>query len=385
MLSGQMGLEPAEETTAQGAAAPADRPGCFVPQADIQIQPAQVSGGRSVKLLKTLLTSACERDCFYCPFRARRNFRRATFRPQDFANTFQDLYRRGIADGLFLSSGIAGGGARTQDRLLDTAEILRSRMNYRGYLHLKIMPGAEKEQVMRTMQLADRVSVNLEAPNTDRLARLAPHKQFLDELLQPLKWVEEIRASQSPRSAWNGRWPSSVTQFVVGAVGESDLEILTTTAWLNKSAGLRRAYFSAFSPVADTPLENQPATDPLRQHRLYQASYLLRDYGFELEELPFAASGLLPIPVDPKLAWARQHMQDARLEINKAGKQELIRVPGIGLTGAEAILRARRIHKISSAASLRKLGVLVAKAAPFILLDGKRADPQLPLFDVSMA
>ncbi len=192
-----------------------------------------------------------------------------------------------MAEGVFLSSGIAGGGVRTQDKLLATAEILRKKYQYRGYLHLKIMPGAEKDQVYRAMQLADRVSVNLEAPSTERLAKLAPHKNFFEELLQPLKWVEEIRRTVPAYKFWNGRWPSTVTQFVAGGSDESDLELLTITNWLNKNVRLKRAYFSAFLPIRDTPLENKAAVDPMREHRLYQASFLLRDYGFDLEDLPF--------------------------------------------------------------------------------------------------
>src|SRR5512135_1831727 len=207
MLSSQMGLEPAEDAGMKQAAPPA----CFTPkQKDAAfIYPAQLPNGRQIKLLKTLLTSACERDCYYCPFRAGRDFRRATFKPEEFANLFIDLHRSSIAEGIFLSSGVAGGGMRTQDRLLDTADILRHKKGYRGYLHLKIMPGAERAQVERAMQLADRVSVNLEAPNTERLARLAPHKGFLAELVTPMKWVDEIRRSQPANKGWNGHWPST--------------------------------------------------------------------------------------------------------------------------------------------------------------------------------
>ncbi len=266
--------------------------------------------GQSIKLLKTLLTSACERDCYYCPFRAGRDFRRATFKPEEFASLFMNLHRVGAAEGIFLSSGVAGGGVRTQDGLLDTADILRHKLGFHGYIHLKIMPGAEKAQVERAMQLADRVSVNLEAPNTERLARLAPHKVFMEELLQPLKWVDEIRREQPAYKGWNGRWPSTVTQYVVGGSDESDLELLTTTQWLHKNVRLKRAYFSAFSPIRDTPLENKAPTDPLREHRLYQASFLLRDYGFDLEELPFAEGGNLPLPTDPKQAWAQENLRE---------------------------------------------------------------------------
>jgi predicted DNA-binding helix-hairpin-helix protein len=379
MLSSQMDLEPAEES---GKRIAEPRPVCFTPrQKDaVFVHPAQLPNGRTVKLLKTLLTSACERDCFYCPFRAGRNFRRATFKPAEYANVFMELNRRGIADGTFLSSGIAGGGVRTQDSLLDTAEILRNKLGFRGYLHLKIMPGAERAQVERAMQLADRVSVNLEAPNTERLARLAPHKLFLDELLQPLKWVQDIRKNQPAYKGWGARWPSTTTQFVVGGADESDLEILTTTAWLNKNVGLKRAYFSAFRPITDTPLENKSATDPVREHRLYQASFLLRDYGFDLEDLPFVDNGFLPLSTDPKHAWADLNLANQPIEINRAERRDLLRIPGIGLQGAEAILQARRSKTIRDLSSLRALGIASERAAPYILLNGKRSAHQTSLF-----
>jgi len=221
-----MELEHAEESRNEPA-----KPVCFTPKEEKAafVHPAQLPNGKSIKLLKTLLSSACERDCFYCPFRAGRDFRRATFKPQEFAELFMKLKQGNIADGIFLSSGIAAGGANTQNKILDTAEILRKKLGYGGYMHLKIMPGAEKGQVERMMQLADRVSINLEAPNTERLAKLAPHKIFIEELFRPLKWVEEIRRSQPAYKFWNGRYPSTVTQFVAGGADESDLELLTTT------------------------------------------------------------------------------------------------------------------------------------------------------------
>ncbi len=375
LLSDQMSLEPAEEHCS--ARFPNPKPDSRSDQ--LFVHPAQMPGGRQILLLKTLLTSACERDCFYCPFRAGRDFRRATFKPQEFANLFVGLARSRAAEGIFLSSGVAGGGVRTQDQLLDTADILRHKLGFRGYIHLKIMPGAQKAQVERAMQLADRVSVNLEAPNTERLARLAPHKVFLEELLTPLRWVEEIRRSTPPSKAWNGRWPSTVTQFVAGGADESDLELLTTTSWLNKNVSLKRAYFSAFHPIPDTPLENKAAVDPLREHRLYQASFLLRDYGFDLEELPFTSAGNLPLPSDPKLAWAQINLAEKPLEINKAERRELLRIPGIGMKGVESILVARRQSKLRDLSALKKLGILADRAAPFLLLDGRRASYQMSL------
>jgi predicted DNA-binding helix-hairpin-helix protein len=347
---------------------------------EVFIHPAVLPNGQRIKLLKTLLTSACERDCYYCPFRAGRDLRRATFQPEEFARLFVMLSKKGIAEGVFLSSGMIGGAIRTQDKLIDTAEIMRHKLGFRGYIHLKIMPGAERSQVERAMQLADRVSVNLEAPNNNRLAILAPHKQFTNELLQPLKWIEEIRRTQPGYKGWNGRWPSSVTQFVAGGSGESDLELLTTTDYLYRRLGLRRAYFSPFNPVPDTPLENQPPTPVIREYRLYQASFLLRDYGFDLEELPFESNGSLPIHTDPKLAWAQKNLIESPIEVNRAERQILMRVPGIGAKGADAILRTRRQSKIRDLTSLKKIGIMAERAAPYLLFEGQRASYQQTLF-----
>jgi predicted DNA-binding helix-hairpin-helix protein len=346
----------------------------------IFVQPAVLPNGQRIKLLKTLLTSACERDCYYCPFRAGRDLRRATFQPEEFARLFVMLSKKGIAEGVFLSSGMNGGGIRTQDKLIDTAEIMRHKLGFRGYLHLKIMPGAEHSQIERAMQLADRVSVNLEAPNDNRLAKLAPHKQFTNELLQPLKWIEEIRRKQPGYKGWNGHWPSSVTQFVAGGSGESDLELLTTTDYLYRRLGLRRAYFSPFNPIPGTPLENQPPTPVIREHRLYQASFLLRDYGFDLEELPFEADGRLPVQTDPKMAWAQKNLHESPVEVNRAERQTLMRVPGIGAKGADAILRTRRQTKIQDLSELKKIVVQAERAAPYLLFEGRRASFQPALF-----
>lgn len=343
------------------------------------ITEAALPNGKKVKLLKTMVTSACERNCYYCPFRAGRDMRRATFTPDELAKTYMKLFEAKAVEGLFLSSGIIKGGVTTQDKIIAAAEILRKKYGYRGYIHAKLMPGVEKDQVETLMTLASRVSLNLEAPNDNRLQKLAPKKSFLNELLQPLLWVEDIRRTKSPQRTWNGRWPSSATQFVVGAVGESDLELIQTSEALFKRAGLTRIYYSGFNPIADTPLESHPPEDPWRQHRLYQSSYLLRDYGFTLEELPFDQTGNLSKSIDPKLAWAQQHLAHAPIEINTAPKETLLRIPGIGATLAEKILAARRTRKLNSLRQLKTLGVYTARSAPFILLDGKRPSYQLNL------
>jgi predicted DNA-binding helix-hairpin-helix protein len=376
-LSEQMSFEPAEDHSPVGTPYPDKIESC--PEA-VFVHPAILPNGQRIKLLKTLLTSACERDCYYCPFRAGRDFHRATFQPEEFARLFVMLSRKGIAEGVFLSSGITGGGIRTQDKLLDSADIMRHKLGFRGYIHLKIMPGAERSQVERAMQLADRVSINLEAPNDHRLTSLAPHKQFTEELLRPLKWVEEIRRTQPAYRGWNGRWPSSVTQFVAGGAGESDLELLTTTDYLYRQLGLRRAYFSPFSPIEGTPLEDQLPTPVIREQRLYQASFLLRDYGFDLEDLPFELDGRLPVQIDPKLAWAQKNLAEKPIEINQAERTSLMRIPGIGPKGADAIVQARRQVKIRDVTTLKKIGIMAERAAPYLLLDGRRASYQPTLF-----
>jgi predicted DNA-binding helix-hairpin-helix protein len=340
------------------------------------ISHAILPNGQRISLLKTLLTSVCERDCNYCPFRAGRDLRRASFQPEEFARLFMYMHNSHIAEGIFLSSGVIGGGIHAQDKLLDTADILRNKLGYLGYLHLKIMPGAEINQVERAMLLADRISINLEAPNTERLHRLSPSKQFVKELFQPLQWANKIRHNKSPMNAWKKRWPSVVTQFVVGGADESDLELLHTTEYLHRKEGLSRAYYSAFNPIPDTPLEEHPPTPPKREHRLYQASFLIRDYGFSLEELAFNPSGNLPLNCDPKKAWANSNLKHLPIEINTATQDKLLRIPGIGPKGAKAIMNARRDRTIDDLSSLRKIGIMVEKSVSYILINGKRPAQQ---------
>lgn len=338
------------------------------------------ANGRPVPILKTVLTSACERNCRYCAFSARRDYRRISYKPEELAQIVDQLYRGGLVRGAFLSSGVAGGGMRTQDRLLETAEILRNKLHFQGYLHLKIMPGAERAQVERSLELADRVSINLEAPSTERLRELAPEKVFLDELLRPLQWVEEIRNSHYPVRAWKQRWPSTTTQFVVGGTDERDVEFLKISRFLHRTLHLRRVYFSGFRPVSGTPLEDQPSVDPVRVHRLYQAAFLLRDYGFEMEDFTFSGEGNLPLESDPKYAWAQSHLAHNPVEVNQADFNQLLRVPGIGPVGAQSILTARRRERLRSVESLKALGVRTSRAVPFILLDGRRPPQQLSLW-----
>jgi predicted DNA-binding helix-hairpin-helix protein len=327
-------------------------------------------------VLKTLQTSACERNCYYCPFRAGRSSTvRVSFTPDELAREFDRMQRANVVKGLFLSSGIIGGGAKTMDKLLDTVTVLRQKYEFRGYVHLKIMPSSEPAQVEQAFRLADRVSINLEGANTERLAALAPQKNLRGELLPAMQWVHNLAQSRP----FAVKIPSMVTQFVVGPAGESDRELLTGADWLYRRVGLARAYYSPFRPVTDTPLWGSPSTPAAREFRLYQADFLLRDYGFQVDELPFQADDALPEQVDPKLAWARQNLADRLIEINRADRQELLRIPGIGPKGADAILQARRSSQLHSLSQLKTLGVLANRAAPFILLNGRRPPHQLTL------
>lgn len=342
---------------------------------DRWIYPAVMPDGKRVALLKVLMTNVCERNCAYCANRIGRDAPRTTFSPDELARLFDQMVQRKLVQGLFLSSGIAGGASRTMDRMLATVELVRKRYAFAGYVHLKLLPGSTRGQVERAGQLAQRVSVNLEAPNMERLSRIAPNKGR-DELLEPMRWASEFIRQGA------GRWAPSgqTTQFVVGAADESDHEILTTTRYLYDKLDLHRAYYSAFQPVRDTPLEGKPHTPTWREHRLYQCDFLFRLYGYDLEELVFGPDGNLPRDADPKTMWAQAHPEYYPVEVNRADREALLRVPGIGPRSATRILSARRQAGLATLRDLRKLGAVATRAAPYVLLGGKRPPYQLPLY-----
>lgn len=367
-LTNNMNLETAED--------------CEIPliskiqQDSLSFSRAQLPNGKNIFLLKTLLTSACERNCYYCPFRSGRNFRRATLTPEELANAFIALYKAGIVQGLFLSSGISGSGPKSQDKLIKCVDIIRKKYHFSGYIHIKIMPGVEQDQIEHSMQLVDRISINLEAPNEMRLASLAPKKNFFNELLQPIIWINDIKQKKSPYYGWKNSWPSMVTQFVVGAVGDTDKEILSTTMNLHSNYNLGRAYFSTFKPISDTPFENKTPTPLKRQLRLYQASYLIRDYGFGIEELEFNENENLLLEKDPKLNWANENLLDNPIEINNASRHQLLRIPGIGLKGAKSILSYRVQSSICGPEDLKRIGINPSRLLPYVLFNGKRPEYQ---------
>jgi putative DNA modification/repair radical SAM protein len=329
------------------------------------IYPAVLPNGKNILLLKVLMSNACENNCFYCPNRQSRDFRRLSFKPDELAKFFLEFYQRRLAHGLFLSSAISGGTRATMEKMLKTVEILRLKYHFPGYIHLKILPGASFSYVERAVELADRVSINLEAPNKKRLQKIAGEKRFESDLLLRMQWVKSL-------SLKKGYLPAGqTTQFVVGAAGESDREILQMTDFLYQEMNLSRVYFSAFQPVRNTPLEEHPPTPLLREHRLYQVDFLFRYYGFRLEEIIFDHRGNLPLRFDPKMSWALKHLEKFPVEINAASQGELLRVPGIGPKSATTIVKQRLKNKFYNLEELRRIGVVVKRAAPFILINGK--------------
>lgn len=343
------------------------------------IYPAVLPDGKNVSLLKILMTNACDNDCSYCPNRCSSDVQRASFQPEELAKLFMQMRNQGKVEGLFLSSAISGNAEMMMDRMIGAVEILRERYRFPGYVHLKILPEARFEHVQQAIHLADRVSINLEVPNPDRLMKISESKSF-DELLLRMKWIDEVASQERLRSG-------HTTQFVVGAADESDKEILQTTDRLYRELNLRRAYFSAFQPVEGTPLEDHPPTSLVREHRLYQADFLFRGYGFRLEEIGFDEEGNMPLGKDPKLVWAIKHPERFPVEVNKASYNELIRVPGIGPKSASRIVRTRRKDRFHSLGEVKSTGAVVKHCAPFILIDGRQPEYeyQLEFWDMQTA
>jgi putative DNA modification/repair radical SAM protein len=341
------------------------------------IYPAALPDGGRVRVLKVLMTNICQKSCYYCGIRASRDVPRTSFTPEELARAFDRMHRADLVDGMFLSSGMCAGAGPTMDRMIACVELLRDHYGFEGYVHLKILPGASEAHVERAVQLAHRVSVNLEAPNAERLAAIAPRKDFFEELTRPMRIAKRLIDASGGRLAPAGQ----STQFVVGAAGEADSEILSTTAGLYSELDLRRTYYSAFQPVPGTPLDSRPPTPAWREHRLYQADWLLRFYGFRFDDLVFDGSGNLPRKADPKMMYARVHPELFPVEVNRAPREDLLRVPGMGPKSVARILRWRRQGTLRDLSDVGKAGAAVSRAAPFVLLDGKRPPHQLPLWE----
>jgi len=320
--------------------------------------------GRCVSLLKVLMTNECQQDCAYCTNRVQRDVRRTGFSPEELSKVFVELYKRNYVEGLFLSSGIRHSPARSMEEMIKTAEILRSRYRFGGYIHLKILPGSPSHLISEAVKHANRVSLNLEVPNEERLAFVSKTKKYKEDLLSSLNNITRT-LPEHPGT-------TQTTQFVVGAARESDSETLAATSALYIRHRVKRVYFSAFQPIAGTPLETLPPAPLKRENRLYQADFLMRLYDFTLKDLVFDDSGNLDLDLDPKLMFAIKNPQLFPIEINSAGIKQLLRIPGIGPKSARKIVSTRRQFRFSSLEELKNAGVVVKRAAPFLTVNGKR-------------
>ncbi len=346
---------------------------------EMEVFHAQMSGGKTIALLKTMLTTYCENNCNYCAFRKDRDYQRVGFSPDEMAILFMQVFRKGLVKGLFLSSGVAGNAIHSQDRLLDCVSILRKKYAFRGYIHLKLLPGVQDAQIAEAIKLASRVSINIEGPNEGALLKLAPQKSFSADLVGGLESVHRIVEEDQRNLGSSQKRTSLTTQLVMGAVGESDSEILQTTQFLYNKLNLARVYYSAFSPTPNTPFDSLPPLPHLRHARMYQASFLLRDYAFDFEELPFTQDGNLRTESDPKLIWARENLAGSPVDIVKADFEQLIRIPGIGKINAKKILDERIHSGIRKSTDLSRLGISMMRCAPFILIHGKQPEFQMEL------
>ncbi|MEL7686020.1 putative DNA modification/repair radical SAM protein [Citromicrobium bathyomarinum] len=333
---------------------------------------AYAPDGRCISLLKVLLTNHCIFDCHYCINRKSSNVRRARFTPQEVADLTLSFYRRNYIEGLFLSSGIIKSGDHTMEMIVETARILREEHDFRGYIHLKTIPEADPEIIHRAGLYADRVSINVELPTDAGLTRLAPDKdarQIEGALGKTSSDIVEAKDAKkrfrhAPRFAPAGQ----STQMIVGADAASDADIVGRASRLYDSFGLRRVYYSAFSPIPDAsavlPLKRPPL---IREHRLYQSDWLMRFYDYRPQEIMQATGvdGNLPLDIDPKLAWALKFRERFPVDVNRASREDLLRVPGLGVKAVQRILASRR-HRTLRLDDVARLTVSLTKVRSFI-------------------
>lgn len=333
---------------------------------------AYAPDGRCISLLKILLTNSCIFDCHYCINRKSSNVRRARFTAKEVVDLTISFYKRNYIEGLFLSSGIIGSSNYTMEQLVEVARSLREDHDFRGYIHLKTIPDADPELVAAAGRHADRVSINVELPTTPGLKRLAPEKSAeriagaMGEMKASI--IDARDASKHYKSAPRYAPAGQSTQMIVGADAATDSDIVLRASGLYDAFGMRRVYYSAFSPIPDAsailPLKRPPL---MREHRLYQSDWLMRFYGFAPGEVMSATEdGMLPLDIDPKLAWALKFRENFPVDVNRAPKEMLLRVPGLGVRAVGRILMSRRWRRLSLA-DVARLTVSIKKLRPFII------------------
>ena len=337
--------------------------------------------GRCISLLKILQTNECVYDCKYCQNRMSNDVKRAGFTPEEIAELTISFYRRNYIEGLFLSSGIQKNPDYTMEQMYQTIYLLRTKYKFNGYIHVKAIPGADSRLIQMTGYLADRMSVNIELPTAESLRLLAPHKTRKN-ILAPMRFVQQMSAENQYEIQTYRHVPKFVpagqsTQMIIGATPESDYQILHVAESLYKKFDLKRVFYSAFIPVNEDknlPSVKEQRPPLLREHRLYQADWLLRYYHFEAGELLDEENPNFNAYLDPKCFWALRHLEEFPIEINYAAYDMLLRVPGIGYKSASRIVKARRMGMLDFE-DLKKMGVVLKRALYFITCKGKMMYP----------
>lgn len=337
--------------------------------------------GRCISLLKILFTNECIYDCKYCINRSSNDVKRASFTPEEVCSLTIEFYRRNYIEGLFLSSGILKSPNYTMELIYATLYKLRTEYRFQGYIHVKAIPGADQEIIRRVGFLADRMSVNLELPTAEGLRKLAPHKNRKN-ILTPMRLVQNQMTENKQEIAIYRNAPRFVpagqsTQMIIGATPENDYQILNVAEALYKKFDLKRVFYSAFVHVnedSNLPARTDEGPPLLREHRLYQADWLLRFYGFEAKELLSEENPNFNIFLDPKCNWALNHLEQFPVEVNRAPLQMLLRVPGIGNKSALRIVQARRMAVLDFP-DLKKLGVVLKRAMYFLTCNGRLMYP----------
>lgn len=331
------------------------------------IYPVVLPTGHTTYLFKTLLSNECTNNCKYCPLRSHSNARRCSLSPQELAKSFLSYYNAGKVNGLFLSSAVMANPDSAMEQINRSARLLR-KMRFRGYIHLKIIPGASEEAIRECLSLASAVSLNIETAGENNFQHLCTTKNYTRDIIEPLKLISRLTSKGERYDR-----VKQTTQFVVGASNETDKEIIDYSWGLYKRLKLSRIYFSAYqrgAGVSDLPGEtSKVSNDDLltREHRLYQVDWLIRKYGFEASEIPLDSQGNLPLEIDPKEMWAKNHPDFFPVNINKDDKYKLLRVPGLGATFVSRILAFRKSGtKIKSLGDLGKQGKLFNKAQQFV-------------------
>jgi len=332
------------------------------------IYPVTLPNGGKSTLFKTLISNVCSNDCKYCPLRAENNMRRCTLQPEETAKIFLDYYNRRKVFGLFLSSSVLGSADATMDRLNATARILRRKHGFKGYIHLKIIPGASTAAIEDAVSLSSAVSLNIETPGEKYLAKLSNKKKYLRDIIEPMKLISRLVGHGAKYER-----KKQTTQFIVGAAGESDAEIIKYMWGLYDRLKMHRVYFSAYqkglgdeSIAGEQAGPERPADMFMREHRLYQVDFLFRKYGFAEKDIVFDEKDNLSLTTDPKEAWALRHPEFFPVDINRASSYSLLRVPGLGPVTVKRILERRWRQRIRRIEDVGRVGVRLEKAEKYL-------------------